>query len=284
MTGALTNNNAAPTATLLGVLGAIAETAYATVTYTTGDMVLPVTDLHGALNTDLQAWANTALGTPTNFGTTPGAVVVGSVNASLFIGTVAAVASSAGVQKVGISGAAGATLDAVITAATAPTDGLATLVEYVSTPPALTTGQSVMAQANSAGDTFVKPYRRSETSSQATTIAASVVATNILPVGGTGVFVDLSTLILSVVPVATGTANVTFTASLKDGTKTYIYDMNTGDASSATLAGTHPYVWNLQFNPPLPASTSATQWTITLSVSTNVTVHITAIGVLQTAS
>ena len=278
-------------------LGATAVTAYGTAPAAanvpgvnafitnTPAVTLASTTITGTSAFNLTQWASTALGVPTAFGTTPGNVgIVGSVNASLFIGTVAAVASSAGVQKVGISGAAGATLDAVITAATAPTDGLATLVEYVSTPPALTTGQSVMAQANSAGDTFVKPYRRSETSSQATTIAASVVATNILPVGGTGVFVDLSTLILSVVPVATGTANVTFTASLKDGTKTYIYDMNTGDASSATLAGTESHVWNLQFNPPLPASTSATQWTITLSVSTNVTVHITAVGVLQTAS
>src|SRR5271157_2840876 len=54
--GNLTNNNAAPTAALQGVLPAIAETAYTTVTYTTGDMVLPVTDLHGALNQDLQAY------------------------------------------------------------------------------------------------------------------------------------------------------------------------------------------------------------------------------------
>ena len=59
--GNLTNNNAAPTAALQGVLPAIAETAYATVTYTTGDMVLPVTDLHGALNQDLQAYAGTQL-------------------------------------------------------------------------------------------------------------------------------------------------------------------------------------------------------------------------------
>jgi hypothetical protein len=34
-------------------------------------------------------WAGTALGTPTAFGTTPGAVVAGSVNASLFSGTTA---------------------------------------------------------------------------------------------------------------------------------------------------------------------------------------------------
>jgi hypothetical protein len=87
VTGALTNNNAAPTPTLLGVLGAIAETAYATITYTTGDMVLPVTDLHGALNHDLQALAGTALGGPTTWGTAPTAEQVQGVNADCFQST-----------------------------------------------------------------------------------------------------------------------------------------------------------------------------------------------------
>lgn len=36
---------------------------------------------------NLASWASTALGTPTNFGVTPGAVIAGSVNASLFSGT-----------------------------------------------------------------------------------------------------------------------------------------------------------------------------------------------------
>jgi hypothetical protein len=87
--GNLTNNNAAPAATNVGVLPAIAETAYSTVTYTTGNQVLPVTDLHGALNSDIQAWHGTELGAATNFGTTPGAVIVGQVNASIFQGTAA---------------------------------------------------------------------------------------------------------------------------------------------------------------------------------------------------
>src|SRR5271155_183041 len=79
--GALTNNNAAPTATLIGVMDHIAETAYATVTYTTGDVVLATTDLHGATNVDLQAYAGTALGAGSNYGTSPGAVNVMGVNA-----------------------------------------------------------------------------------------------------------------------------------------------------------------------------------------------------------
>jgi hypothetical protein len=93
--GNLTNNNAAPAATLVGVLPAIAETAYTTVTYTTGDMVLPVTDLHGALNIDHQAQAGVALGATAvvNFGTAPAAVVVPAVNSSIFAGTSALTAT-----------------------------------------------------------------------------------------------------------------------------------------------------------------------------------------------
>lgn len=70
-----------------------------------------------ALFTSLDAWAGTTLGAPANFGTTPGAVTAGSVNASTFIGTVAAVAAASGVQKVGISGNSGVSLDAATGAA-----------------------------------------------------------------------------------------------------------------------------------------------------------------------
>jgi hypothetical protein len=102
--GSLTNNNAAPTATLLGVLGAIAETAYTTVTYTTGDMVLPVTDLHGALNQDLQAVAGVQLGSTgiVAYGSTPAAVNVPAVNA--FITNTPAVTLSTGVAPAGFTG------------------------------------------------------------------------------------------------------------------------------------------------------------------------------------
>src|SRR5271167_2806933 len=79
--GALTNNNAAPAATLIGVMSHIAETAYTTVTYTTGDVVLATTDLHGATNVDMQAYAGTQLtGTVTAYGTAPTGNVFG-VNA-----------------------------------------------------------------------------------------------------------------------------------------------------------------------------------------------------------
>jgi hypothetical protein len=69
------------------------------------------------LYVNLNKWANTALGVPTNFGTTPGAVIAGSVNASLFAGTVAVSTAASGVVKVGIVGNAGGAFDAVIGAA-----------------------------------------------------------------------------------------------------------------------------------------------------------------------
>jgi len=63
------------------------------------------------------------MGVMTNFGSTPGAVKALNANASLFIGTVVAVAASAGVQKVGISGNAGASLDQANGSAV-PTNGV----------------------------------------------------------------------------------------------------------------------------------------------------------------
>src|SRR5260370_3966448 len=62
-------------------------------------------------STNLAQWAASTLGVPTNFGTTPGAVISGSVNASLFIGTTVAVAATAGVLLVGIEGRAGTSLE-----------------------------------------------------------------------------------------------------------------------------------------------------------------------------
>jgi len=104
----LSNNNAAPTNNNLGVLGFIAETAYSTITYTTGNQVLAVTDLHGALNTDMQAIAGVAIG-PTsvvNFGSSPAAAPVQAVNSSIFSGTTA-LTNTGGALNVNITNATG---------------------------------------------------------------------------------------------------------------------------------------------------------------------------------
>lgn len=232
-------------------------------------------DSTGALRADVVSIAGTALGTPTAFGTTPGAVVAESANASVFIGTTAAVAAAAGIQKVGVSGATGATLDAVTTAATAPANGLAVLVENVTTAPSLTTGQSVMAQSDYQGSLFVKPYRRGQTVSQATTISATG-ATTILAAQAAGIFADITTLIISVTPQATTASS--FTATISDGTNSYVIDLI---AQVTTANGTTPPVV-LQFDPPLKATAAATAWTINIS-ATN-TIHVTVVAALQKAS
>jgi hypothetical protein len=79
------------------------------------------------------------------------------------VGNSAVVAASAGVQKVGISGAAGATLDSTIGAATAPTNALATSAVYQSTVPTLTAGQAVAAQCDTTGSRYVSAEGRKQT-------------------------------------------------------------------------------------------------------------------------
>jgi len=54
-----------------------------------GGDVTGAIDAVGTARNNLVSWAGTALGTPTNFGTTPTAVIAGSVNASMFSGTTA---------------------------------------------------------------------------------------------------------------------------------------------------------------------------------------------------
>ncbi len=52
-------------------------------------------DTNGVPITDTFAWGGANLGAPSNFGTTPGAVIVGQVNASIFQGTAAISATNA---------------------------------------------------------------------------------------------------------------------------------------------------------------------------------------------
>jgi hypothetical protein len=197
-------------------------------------------------------------------------------NSAQIAGTATATAA-AGVQKVGISGATAAALDAVVTAATAPANGVAVLAVNNTTPPSLTTGQSVALQCDYEGSLFVKNYRRAQTVTKATTIASSATATTVLAAQAAGIFADISMLIITTT--AAATTPIQFTATLSDGTNSFIYDLDTGATATPSPQG------NLVFNftPPIPATTAATAWTIQLSVAT-VTVHITVVAVLQKAS
>lgn len=113
--------------------------------------------------TNMTQWASTALGVPTNFGTTPGAVVAGSVNSSVFIGTTVATAAAAGIQKVGISGATAATLDSTVAAGTAPANGIAVIGQYNTTIPTPTAAQTVAIQLDSTASLYVNAEGRKTT-------------------------------------------------------------------------------------------------------------------------
>jgi len=192
------------------------------------------------------------------------------------VGGSATATAAAGTLKVGVTGSSAAVLDTVITAATAPANGLAILTVAQTTAPSLTAGQSVAVQCDYVGSAFVKPYRRSQVVSKATTIAASTAATTVLAAQGAGIFADISNLIVTTTPAAT--TSTAYTVTLSDGTNSYIFDLTQG---LATAAGEDQV--NINFNPPLPAATANTAWTITNSTTTP-TNHITIVAVLQKAS
>jgi hypothetical protein len=148
--------------------------------------------------------------------------------------------------------------------------------EYLTTAPAPTTGQYSALQTDNAGSLFVKNTRRSQTVAQGTTITTSTAATAVTATPAANTFADLSQLIITVTPIAV--TAIAFTATLSDGTNTYIYDIDTGVI--ATGGGD---VIIVNFNPPLPATSAATGWTIALSVNT-VVAHITTVVILQKAS
>jgi|SRR5271157_366611 len=89
VSGGLTHNAAAPAANNVGALVAVASTAAPT--YSTGDQVLLSTDLAGNLrvsitgsvvaSNNITEWNSVALGSPSAYGTSPGAVNVIGVNA-----------------------------------------------------------------------------------------------------------------------------------------------------------------------------------------------------------
>lgn len=233
----------------------------------------------GTLAENLTQVAGATLGATAvvNFGTAPAAVVVPAVNSALInVASTAVVSASPGIQKVGVVGNAGAAFDGATGAA--PANGVAVLCQYSSTPPGPSAANTVFLQCDYEGALFVKPFRRKQTVAQATTITNSSTITTILAAQGANVFADISNLIITVTPAAT--ADLAFTASLTDGTLTFIYDMDTGALATATA---DPTIININFNPALPATTANTIWQLTLSLNT-VTVHVTVVAVLQKAS
>jgi hypothetical protein len=145
---------------------------------TDGTTKVTVIAATAALKCDTSSWAGTALGTPTNFGTTPTAVIAGSVNASMFSGTTALgtpntfgttaptgaalgvnaslfmgttlartnqTTTAAGVQDVNIVGSLGVTMSATKGLFTVLTDNTTAVAAAVSALGTAPTGTAVMA-------------------------------------------------------------------------------------------------------------------------------------------
>jgi hypothetical protein len=358
--GNLTNNNAAPTTTNLGVLAFIAETSYATATYVTGNQVLAVTDLHGAVNSDLQAYAGSAAvtngiagnipvgnyktnvtadatwtsATALNTAFTTVSNIVGYSTVAITVNSTPTGTLTAGALTFEISNdntiwtpIAGVDPNTLATVGPTYTLLLATNTTFLFTVPlpyfrvrlstAITGSGTVIVghavgtlpqvhnitgtisgslgatyntsaptpaaaatvplQTDYVGDLITRPFRRSQTIAQATTITASAAKTTVLAAQAAGIFADLSLLIISVVPGAT--VDTAFTAILTDGTANYTFSLDTGALATAT--GVPPPLV-IPFDPPLPATTAATVWSITLSSATP-TAYINIVAVLEKA-
>jgi hypothetical protein len=210
----------------------------------------------GTLSTNIAQWDGTALGTPTAFGSTPGAVIAGSVNSSAFVGTVAAVAAASGVQKVGISGATAVTLDAA-TGAAVPANGLLSCARAATANPSDATGGNLTAvMSDKAGRLAVTPYHVRDLVGIQQTAVSATSATTIITAGSSGVFNDLVSLTIT----TAGAAAQTITIS--DGTNNR-FILNYPNAALAPGAPCH-----LTFPAAIPQSASATAWTVTQSAST----------------
>lgn len=212
----------------------------------------------GSVREDLISVAGTALGTPVAFGTSPGAVVAESVNSSAFIGTTAAVAAAAGIQKVGISGNAGASVDAVAGAA-APANVLYIAGRSATANPVSeVTGDSTPVMVDKAGRVVTTAGNiRELVAAQTTVIAASTVETTIITAGGAGVFNDLSLLVITTTAV---TASVITIKDATAGTTRLTLHL------PATAAKDGPIV--IPFPVPLAQATANANWTATCSVNT----------------
>lgn len=163
--GNLTNNNAAPAATNVGALVAIAESTINASRYTSGDQVLLVTDLAGNTNTDLQYYLGAAVSV-TNpimttisdgthsitaaisaYGTAPTGTEVMGVNAYITNTPTVNQGTSPWIVKDLADGSA--------SGGTAGTFSQLAGGIYNSTPPTLTTGQQASLQLDSAGRLLV---------------------------------------------------------------------------------------------------------------------------------
>lgn len=172
------------------------------------------------------------------------------------------------------------TATASIGAGTAPSYAEMVGGQYNTTVPAPTAAQTVGLQVGPNASLIVQPFRRSQTGVATGSIASTTAAT-MIAAGGTGVYNDITELVLSESAAST---LAYITVNVSDGTNTYKFGWYTDYVSTLSAAdggGTTPVV--ITFNPPLPATSSATAWTIALSAA-DATIQYTVEYVKQTAN
>ena len=215
-------------------------------------------------------WITTA----TIQGTTPVslAAISATQGTSPWVISAAAIgATQSGNWAARIVGNAGAVLDAATTtvAGATPPSGLVTLA--VCTTNTVTTtvanAQSLASQCDYVGNLFVRPYRRSQISPAQLATLSTTTAQTLFTAGAAGVYKDISNLIIT--PLANSTTSLPFVVNITDGTSTYHLNVQTGSsAAAATTAQAFPNYVSVNFNPPLPQSTTATTWMANLNVTT----------------
>lgn len=253
------------TVSVTGVSGSlpvnITQTAGAPISKT-NPLFTNIADGTNALTSDISAYGTAPTGTTEALG----------VNA--FITNAPTVGLGSGsntVGKVDILGNSGISMDSTLSAGSAPTNGLAIIGQYNSTSPTPGNGNTVAVQLAPNGSLIDQTYRRSQ-------IAVSSVATtsgtpSTLFSGIAGTYIDLTSL--TITTPSSNTSNV-FTASITDGTVTYVFDLNTDEATGANTI-------SITFNPPLPMSATGDSWKQS-NTGTLITTHTTVVAVKQTAN
>jgi len=238
------------------VMGAVLTAAPA---YTTANASALSLTTAGGLRTDMSSQGATAItsvpvaaGTGTLTGNAP------VVNAALFVGTTASVASSAGVQKVGVSGATGVTLDAASGGAF-PTNmvAIAGKAQNVN-PTAVANATTVAIATDLAGRVIITPLAYRTLFSHQATASAATAETTIITAGAAGVFRDLVSITITTAAILASA--ITIRDVTAGGTPWIINYPNAAAAPGA------PFV--IVFGAtPLRQGTAASAWTFAQTVA-----------------
>lgn len=170
----------------------------------------------------------------------------------------AVVAAAAGIQKVGISGNAGASLDAVAGAA-APANAVYVGGRVATSNPANeSNGDIAPVMTDKAGRVVITQVHIRELVNSTQTAIAATGETTIVAAGGANVFRDLLGLVITTAGAAAQT--ITIRAGTAGTTKFVLNYPN------AAVAPGQPLI--LTFNPPLPALAANATWTAQQSAAT----------------